>query len=159
MSAAVVGIIGSLLGVALGLGYQYLQHRMQRQELLDDAKRKAYTDYLRAVDASYTQADEHQTERSEDRKIREAAAEIELLAKQAIRQEVRQHSDRVIEAHDMVARGDKSLVPECDAKRIEILGMFKDDLRIKDDLETEHRRPGTFWRRWRHNERRYPTAS
>jgi hypothetical protein len=151
MSAAVVGIVGSLLGVALGFYFQYLQHRMQRQELLDDAKRTAYTNYLRAVDASYTQADElHQTERSEDGKITEAVAEIELLARRTIHQKVREHSDNVIEAHNMVARGDKSKVPECDAKRRVILGMFKDDLGIKDDLETEHRRPSTLWRRSRH---------
>jgi hypothetical protein len=136
MSAAVVGIIGSLLGVALGFGGQYLQERMHRQELLKDTKRKAYTEYLRAVDASYTQAMHHHKDRSEDESITKAVAEIELLSAQELSSEVRKHSDQVISVHTKLANDEISPkgpeVTKADKCRKELIKKFKRDLKIED---------------------------
>jgi hypothetical protein len=167
MSIAIVGVIGSLLGVAPGFVGQYIQERMKRQESLKDTKRKAHVGYLRAVDASYTQAYEKgEIDRPEDREIRMARAEVQLLARQKIYEKVSEHSDDVIKAHDMVARDRKEAggtkpepemlkpdtkkeVEKARALRWTIIQHFKSDLGIKDDSGTKPR-VRYFWRRWRH---------
>lgn len=100
MGSVIVGVIGSLLGVLLGIYAQQRQanlarnwqvkdaermHRLQQEDLLRDRKRLVYTEYLRSIDASYAQAKSGQKTRTEGTHIlAAAAAEIELLSTQKV---------------------------------------------------------------------------
>jgi len=56
MLSALVAVAGSLLGVVLGFFAQHLQADLAHRRHLDDLKREAYGELLRAVSASYAQA-------------------------------------------------------------------------------------------------------
>jgi hypothetical protein len=161
MGSAVVGVVGTLLGVLIGsyfqrkqaesdrksreaeleLAYQQQQqdlersHRWRKEDLLADTKRKVYTEYLRAIDASYAQADAGLRTRTEDEKLSTAVAEIELLCGLEIRERVRRHSETVLSVHNKLASTqDKTAVrPEvraADEERVKVIGLFKNDLGI-----------------------------
>jgi hypothetical protein len=54
--SALIAVAGSLLGVVLGFSAQHLQAGSAHRRHLDDLKREAYAELLRAVSASYAQA-------------------------------------------------------------------------------------------------------
>jgi hypothetical protein len=159
MDAAVVGVVGSLLGVVIGVFAQQLQakrnrqwqqadsvrsHRWEQEDLLKNIKRVVYTEYLRSVDASYAQADAAVRSRSEDEKISTAVAEIELLSNAEISERVRSHSKNVLSVHDKLAHAtDKAVIYEdvlaADKERMNLIALFKNDLGINAPIDDSPR--------------------
>ena len=149
MAAAIVGVLGALLGVAIGVFGQEVQarrnresqredlvtnHRWQQEDLLRNTKRLVYTQYLRSIDASYAQATSGKTDRSEDANIDAAAAEIELLASKEVSEPARNLGSKVIDTHSRIAVDAaliNVLVPECDRHRYDLIKLFKADLGIQ----------------------------
>jgi|GEM_PF-4392380 len=135
MKSVVVGVIGSLLGVVIGVVAQGTQsrrdRRWQRDESFTTEKRLVYVRYLRAISASYAQAVIGQRDRSEDGNLHAATAEIELLCEPRVAAAARNLRDDVIEAHSRIASGgiDKSeVVPGVNEKRLALVEMFRSDL-------------------------------
>jgi hypothetical protein len=79
MSAAIIAVIGSLVGVALGFYSQYWQAARARRWQLDDLRKEAYAEFLSAISAGFSQA-YYGEGKSEDARILKATAVIELLA-------------------------------------------------------------------------------
>jgi hypothetical protein len=130
MASAIVAVVGSLLGVALGFVLQYWQHRWH----LADLKREAYKELLRAISASYHQACSG-GDKSEDANILKARAVIELLAEPDIAEATRQLEQQVYKTHEKI-RGEGSEaaaeeVDKTDHDRKELIKKFQPDLGIR----------------------------
>lgn len=137
MAPAIVAVIGSLLGVALGFLAQYVQaermHKWQVEGSLNEMKRQVYAEFLRSISASYTQARSNQGN-SEDANVLKATAEIELFAGRKISKAARLLSTQVIRVHSRLRenpRVGQLEVPEVDSARLEIISLFQADLGIR----------------------------
>jgi len=98
VTTALIAVAGSLLGVVLGFFAQYLQADLAHRRHLDDLKREAYAELLRAVSASYAQASSGGGT-SEDAALLKATTVIELLADPEIGSAARNLENLVSTAH------------------------------------------------------------
>ncbi|MDL4815227.1 hypothetical protein [Actinomadura opuntiae] len=137
MGTVVVGIVGTLLGVLVTGTLQQLQaaraRKWTRSDSLTDVKRRVYTEYLRAVSASYAQALSGKRGRPDDAALLVATAEIEILADARVAEPARRLADTVLEVHARIARDDgvtASEVEDVDQRRRALIGLFKTDLGI-----------------------------
>ncbi|MBP5909109.1 MULTISPECIES: hypothetical protein [Streptomyces] len=137
MSAVVVGVVGTLMGVLIGGVLQQVQasrsRRWQREDSLSDAKRAVYAEFLRSISASYGQAVSGQRTRSEDANLHAAVAEIEILTDQDVSEPARDLVKAVIDAHTRIATGadETALVAGVDRRRHEVIALFKSDLGLE----------------------------
>jgi len=131
----VISVIGTLLGVVIGIiGQEYLARRnrqAQVEELLVTEARRVYAEFLRAISASYVQAVAGERTRTEDNSLRAAAAEIQLLSGKALSEPVQALVEQIIAKHSQIA-ADPSLASavaeEMNSGRIAIIDLFKADL-------------------------------
>ena len=126
MGSVVVGVIGTLLGVALGAVLQQVQasrnRSWQREDSLSHAKRGIYAEYLRSISASYGQAMSGHRDRTEDACLHAAMAEIDILAGTEVSVPARDLVNNVIEVHSAIAAGtrvEETTVAEVDRRRYE----------------------------------------
>jgi hypothetical protein len=138
MSATVVGVIGTLLGVVIGATAQQLQavrnRAWQQADLLRTVKRTIYAEYLRSISASYAQALSGHRSRSEDASLLAATAEIEVLAGADVAVPVRDLTTTVISVHSGIAAGTgvaQAVVADVDRRRYDVIDLFKADLGLK----------------------------
>ncbi|MQY09608.1 hypothetical protein [Actinomadura macrotermitis] len=137
MATVVVGIAGTLLGVLVSGVVQRLQaaraRAWQRADSLADAKRRVYTEYLRAVSASYAQAMSGQRERSEDAALLAATAEIEILAGREVAAPARLLTGTLLDVHARIAGAGtaEAAAEDADRRRRELVDLFKADLGIR----------------------------
>jgi hypothetical protein len=138
MGSVVVGALAGLLGVVIGFIGQWLdtkrKHRWQQEAELRDTKRLVYTQFLRSIAASYTQARAGKANRPADRDIREAADEIELLSGPEVSNEARRLTTIVITTHDELAKDttrEELILPPVNDLRYLLIDLFKEDLQIK----------------------------
>ena len=124
MLSVLIAVAGSLLGVVLGFFAQHLQTDLAHRCHLDDLKREAYAELLRAVSASYAQASSGGGT-SEDAALLKARAVVELLADSEIGSAAR-NLER--EAGYEAARAD---IDAADQARLELIRLFKADLEIR----------------------------
>ncbi|KOG26925.1 MULTISPECIES: hypothetical protein [Streptomyces] len=137
MGSAAVGVVGALLGTLFGAALQQMQaarsRRWQRGDSLSDAKRRVYTEYLRAISASYAQAMAGQRDRSEDGHLRAATAEITILSGRGVYKPACVLAEVVLDVHTRIAAGaewTKAEVDEVDGQRHKLIELFKSDLGI-----------------------------
>ncbi|MEV8638176.1 hypothetical protein AB0395_41635 [Streptosporangium sp. NPDC051023] len=138
MDSVIVGVIGTLLGVLIGGFLQQAQasrtRRWQQADALSTAKRRVYTEFLRAISASYAQALSGQRTRSEDANLLAATAEIEILSGGEVAEPARDLADTVMRVHARIADGAgvaESAVEDVDRQRHRVIDLFKADLGIK----------------------------
>ncbi len=55
MGTAIVGVVGSLLGVLLGFLGQSFRAKQEHKWTIETAKREVYSEFLRSISASYAQ--------------------------------------------------------------------------------------------------------
>jgi hypothetical protein len=159
IAAAIVAASATLLGVTLGLAFQYLRARQEHKWALEAAKTAAYAEFLRSISASYAQAKSEarsrqshdsktkspQTEKlqgpsqeshkEEEADLRAATARIVLLAKQDIYKEASAITEQAIEAHDKIRSADtveeaKEAEEAVNSRREALIKQFKEDLGI-----------------------------
>jgi hypothetical protein len=147
MASVVVAVIGSLLGVALGISAQYLQaqrtHRDQVNDALRDTKRRVYAEFLRSISASYAQA-KSGSGYSGDASLLQATAEIELLAGPEVAIQARQLSEQVIGVHARLRDDpavDQTEVPGVDRDRMRLVELFQHDLQLAPRRKRPHEGP------------------
>jgi Acetyl co-enzyme A carboxylase carboxyltransferase alpha subunit len=135
MGSAVVGVIGTLLGVVIGAAAQQVQasrnRTWQRADLLRTAKRAVYAGYLRSISASYAQALSGQRSRSDDASLLAATAEIEVLSGVEVSVPARDLATVVIDVHSKIAAGAgvaEAVVAGVDRRRYRVIDLFKADL-------------------------------
>jgi hypothetical protein len=138
MSATIVGVIGTLLGVVIGAAAQQLQamrnRAWQHADLLKTVKRSIYAEYLRSISASYAQALSGHRSRSEDASLLAATAEIEVLSGADVAVPVRDLTTTVISVHSGIAAGTgvpEAVVADVDRRRYDVIDLFKADLGLK----------------------------
>jgi hypothetical protein len=138
MGPAVVGVIGTLLGVVIGAAAQQLQamrnRTWQQADLLRTTKRGIYAEYLRSISASYAQALSGHRSRSEDASLLAATAEIEVLSGGDVAGPARDLATAVISVHFETAAGTgvaEAVVADVDRRRYEVIDLFKADLGLK----------------------------
>ncbi|WP_405959047.1 hypothetical protein OG239_05115 [Streptomyces sp. NBC_00868] len=150
MGSVVVGVIGTLIGVTIGVVAQQAQairnHTWQREDVLSSAKRAVYAEYLRSISVSYAQAisDKKRT-RTEDAHLLAATAELEILSEPEVAEVARDLANRVMAVHERIADGGapKAHVDAVDRRRLEIVDLFKADLGLPTRASAAHG-PGTF---------------
>jgi hypothetical protein len=136
MGSAVVGVIGTLLGVLIGAAVQQVQasrnRKWQQADLLRTVKRGVYAEYLRSISASYAQALSGHRSRSEDASLLAAAAGIEILSGADIFGPARDLANTVIDVHSKIATGGvaEAVVADVDRHRYELIDLFKADLAL-----------------------------
>jgi hypothetical protein len=134
MLSTLVAVAGSLLGVVLGFFAQHLQADLAHRRHLDDLKREAYGELLRAVSASYAQASSGGGT-SEDAAILKAAAVIELLSGPEVGSAARHLVNQVSTAHELLRQsGYEAALTEvgaADQTRLGLIRLFKADLGIR----------------------------
>ena len=137
MVIAIVGVTGILLGAIVGAVGQQLQaarnHRWQKEDLLNTAKRVVYAEYVRSISASFAQAQSGHRSRTEDGSLRAATAEIQILAAKDVAGRATALTEKVIEVHTRIAEGgvEKADIDHVDHLRLELINLFKADLGIK----------------------------
>jgi hypothetical protein len=138
MGSAVVGVIGTLLGVVIGAAAQQIQavrnRTWQQADLLRITKRGIYAEYLRSISASYAQALAGHRSRAEDASLLAAAAEIEVLAGGEVSGPARDLANSVIGVHSKIAAGTgvaEAMVADVDRRRYEVIDLFKADLGLR----------------------------
>lgn len=148
MGSAVVGVIGTLLGVVLGAAAQQVQasrnRHWQQADLLSTTKRGVYAEYLRAISASYAQALSGHRRRSEDASLLAATAEIEVLCGGNVAGPARDLANNVVEVHSQIAAGAgvaEAVVAGVDRRRYEVIDLFKADLGFKTRGSAEAAQP------------------
>lgn len=109
MGSAIVGVIGTLMGVLIGGALQQVHasrtRKWQREDSLSDAKRDVYAEYLRSISASYAQAMSGQRSRVEDANLLAVTAEIEILAGREVSGPARDLVNTVVDTHSRIAAG------------------------------------------------------
>jgi hypothetical protein len=139
MASAIVAVVGSLLGVALGFVLQYWQHTWR----LEDLKREAYGELLRSISASYYQACSGE-DNSEDANVLKARAVIELLAEPDIAEAARQLEEQVRKTHGKIRIEGKDAAAEeinkTDIDRRNLIKKFQPDLGIRSRRMSPWRR-------------------
>jgi hypothetical protein len=137
MGTVIAGIAGTLLGILVTAAIQHLQatraRRWNRADSLADAKRRVYSEYLRAVSASYAQALSGHRGRPDDAALLTATAEIEILAGPGIAGPARLLTDEVLDVHARIAENagvTESRVNDVDRHRHVLIDLFKADLQI-----------------------------
>lgn len=155
MDAAVVGVVGTLLGVLLGAAAQQVQasrsRHWQQADLLRTVKRGVYAEYVRSISGSYARALSGQRSRTEDASLLAATAEIEILSGREVWVPARELTDTVIGVHTKIAAGGgvpESEVADADRRRLQFIELFKADLgltarAIADGPEARRRREQT----------------
>ncbi|MCX4632693.1 hypothetical protein [Streptomyces sp. NBC_01443] len=144
MGSVAVGVIGTLLGVAIGVVAQQAQakrnHKWQREDVLSSAKRAVYAEYLRSISASYAQAISDQRTRTEDAHLLAATAELEILSGPEVAKPARDLVDTVMKVHERIAAGGvpKAEVDAVNRRRLEIVDLFKADLGLPTRASTAH---------------------
>jgi hypothetical protein len=130
VAASIVTASATLLGVALGLAFQYLRARQDHKWALVAAKTEAYAEFLRSISASYAQAvseaesrqsresetkspqtekpqgPSQESHKKEEADLRAATARIVLLAKQHISEKASAITEDAIDAHDKIRSAD-----------------------------------------------------
>jgi hypothetical protein len=149
MGSAVVGVIGTLLGVLVGAAAQQVQasrsRHWQQADLLRTVKRGVYAEYVRSISASYAQALSGLRSRTEDASLLAATAEIEILSGREVSVPVRQLTDTVIDVHSKIAAGGgvpEDKVEDADRRRLKIIDIFKADLGLKARTPAGAGQPG-----------------
>ena len=147
MGTVVAGIAGTLLGILVTGTIQQLQaakaRRWKRADSLADAKRRVYSEYLRAISASYTQALSGRRSRPDDTALLAATAEIEILAGPETAGPARLLVNAVLDVHARIAEGTgvaTSEVADVDRRRYKLIDLFKADL----DIPVKTRHPDNF---------------
>lgn len=134
MSTAIIAVVGSLLGVVLGFIVQYFQTERARRWQLEDLKREAYAELLRAISASFAQA-YYGEGTSEDSSILKATAVIELLAEANISAPARDLREQVDRTHRMLrSEGPDAAqddIEKTDRMRMALIAKLKEDLRAR----------------------------
>lgn len=134
MLSTLIAVAGSLLGVVLGFFAQHLQANLAHRRHLDDLKREAYAELLRAVSASYAQASSGGGT-SEDAAVLKARAVIELLSGPEIGGAARSLADQVSMAHELLRQSGyeaaRAEIDAADQSRLELIRLFKADLGIR----------------------------
>jgi hypothetical protein len=137
MLSALIAVAGSLLGVVLGFFAQHLQADLAHRRHLDDLKREAYAELLRAVSASYAQASSGGGT-SEDAALLKATAVIQLLAAPEIGSAARNLEKQVSMAHELLRQSGyeaaRAKIDAADQSRLELIRLFKADLGIRQQL-------------------------
>jgi hypothetical protein len=137
MLSALIAVAGSLLGVVLGFFAQHLQAGLAHRRHLDDLKREAYAELLRAVSASYAQASSGGGT-SEDAALLKATAVIQLLAGPEIGGAARNLENQVSMAHELLRQSGyeaaRAKIDAADQSRLELIRLFKADLGIRHQL-------------------------
>ena len=135
MGTAVVGVIGTLLGIVAGAAAQQVQasrnRRWQQADLLRTAKRDVYAEFLRSISASYAQALSGHRSRAADASLLAAAAAIEVLSGWDVAGPARELADTVLDVHSRIAEGAgvaQAAVAAADERRYEVIDLFKADL-------------------------------
>jgi hypothetical protein len=131
---ALIAVAGSLLGVVLGFFAQHLQEDLAHRRHLDDLKREAYAELLRAVSASYAQAASGGGT-AEDAALLKATTVVELLADSAVGSAARSLEQLVSTAHALLRRSGyeaaRAEVENADRARLDLIRIFKADLGIR----------------------------
>jgi hypothetical protein len=147
MGTVIAGIAGTLLGILVTGVIQQLQasrtRRWNRADSLADAKRRVYSEYLRAISASYAQALSGHRGRPDDAALLTATAEIEILAGPEVAGPARRLTDEVLDVHARIAENagvTESRVSGVDRRRHALIDLFKADLDIPSQDPTL--RPG-----------------
>jgi hypothetical protein len=135
VGSVIVGVVGTLLGVAFGGAIQQVQaartRAWRREDALASAKRGVYAEFLRAISASYAQAMSGQRSRSEDASLLAATAEIEILCARQVAGPARDLQKLVTEVHSRIAGGtgvQEAVVADVDRQRYDVIDLFKADL-------------------------------
>jgi len=138
MGSAIVGVIGTLLGLLIGAAAQQVQasrsRNWQQADLLRTIKRRVYAEYLRSISASYAQALSGHRTRTEDASLLAATAEIEILSDTEVSAPARELTNTVINVHSEIASGagvPKSDIEKADRDRYKVIDIFKADLGFK----------------------------
>jgi hypothetical protein len=146
MGTVVAGIAGTLLGILVTGGIQQIQamrtRRWNRADSLADVKRRVYSEYLRAISASYAQALSGQRGRPDDAALLAATAEIEILAGPEVAVPARQLTTEVLDVHTRIAENagvTEARVGDVDRHRHALIDLFKADL----DIPVKTRQPAT----------------
>jgi hypothetical protein len=149
MSAAVVGVVGTLLGVVIGAAAQQLQasrsRKWQQADLLRTTKRGVYAEFLRSISASYAQALSGHRSRTEDASLLAAAAEIEVLSGREVSRPARDLANAVIDVHSKIASGagvPEAVIDDVDRRRYEVIDVFRADLALHARRSTDADRHG-----------------
>ncbi|WP_128431525.1 hypothetical protein [Streptomyces cyaneus] len=152
MGSVIVGVIGTLLGVAITSAYQLVHasrsRNWQREDSLRDVKRGVYTEYLRSISASYAQAKSHKRDRSEDARLLAATAEIEILSGSKVSCAARVLTDDVLRLHARIASRAcvaKTEEPAMNDRRLALIDLFKTDLGI-GNTPGPTKRPRLHWK-------------
>ena len=138
MTTAIIAVVGSLVGVALGatLGFlaQYSLAKKTREWQLADTKRQSYAAFLTSISASFAKATAGQGDPEEADLLR-ATSVIELIADEKISDRARSLQTKVRDAHGRIRQGSSAEqeVPDVDHGRRELIKLFKADLDIPFD--------------------------
>jgi hypothetical protein len=134
MLSTLIAVAGSLLGVVLGFLAQRLQDDLAHRRHLDDLKREAYAELLRAVSASYAQASSGGGT-SEDAAILKATTVIELLSAPGTGSAARSLANQVAVAHERLRQSGyeaaRAEIDAADHARLELIRLFQADLGIR----------------------------
>jgi hypothetical protein len=146
--SALIAVAGSLLGVVLGFFAQHLLADLAHRRHLDDLKREAYAEMLRAVSASYAQASSGGGT-AEDAALLKATTVIELLAAPEIGSAARNLEHLVSTTHTLLRQSGyeaaRAKVEDADQARLDLIRLFKADLGIRQRpaiTATPHRDSG-----------------
>jgi hypothetical protein len=136
MTTAIIAVVGSLVGVALGSALSFLTQYVLASKThkwqLEDIKRQTYTEFLMSISASYAQAEAQEGDPEEAALLRATSA-IELIADKEISKQARLLQIKVTEVHGRIRQGDSAAekeVPDVDHARRELIKLFKADLDI-----------------------------
>lgn len=148
MTAAIIAVLGSLVGVALGstLGYlaQYALANRTHKWQLEGTKRQSYAEFLMSISASYAKAKAREGDPEEADLLR-ATSVIELIADDKISEQARSLQVRVRDVHGGIRQGKSAAeneVADVDYARRELIKLFKADLDIPLDGDQDQRRAG-----------------
>ena len=142
MTAAIIAVVGSLVGVALGstLGFlaQYSLANRTHKWQLEDTKRQSYAAFLTSISASFAKAKAGKGDPEEADLLR-ATSVIELIADGKISEQARSLQIKVTDVHGRIRQGDSAVeqeeVPDVDHARRELIKLFKADLDIPLDSD------------------------
>lgn len=140
MTTAIIAVVGSLVGVALGSALSFLAQyslaNRTRKWKLEDTKRQSYAEFLTSISASYAKAKAGEGD-PEDADLLRATAVIELIAGSQIPDQARQLQIQVTDVHKKLRQGNSAVtqtdVDDADRARRGLIKLFKADLDIPPD--------------------------